>query len=104
MADFRNPAEILREAAELFETRNPEYGNTWVMTGDVMKALFPDGINLQTAHDFSKFNTLQLMVLKLMRICAHFHDDNGHPDSIADLQVYTAMLGSKFEFEFEDLD
>lgn len=96
MENLRNPADFLHAAAELFESRNEDYGNTWVMTGEVMKALFPDGINLQTEHDFSKFNTIQLMALKLMRICAHF--DSGHIDSLKDLQVYTAMLESKYEF------
>jgi len=85
------PADILREAASTFESKNEEYGDGWKKFGAIMMSLFPTGLELKTEEDFSRFAILNIMVAKLDRYCKNFNK-GGHPDSLIDLSVYSAML------------
>ena len=94
MGTVGDPATILRDAADLFESRDEDYGDTWLNTGEVLKGLFPDGLQLITKEDFSRYNTLQNLISKLKRYCHNF-EKGGHLDSVRDLEVYAAMLEAK---------
>ena len=83
--------KILEAAAKIFRQRNRIYNNGYLRHGDVMKALFPDGIVLKTAEDFTRFHLLDLIVIKLNRYTEQFHF-GGHPDSCDDSINYWAML------------
>ena len=83
--------ERLVAAAETYRKRNVLYGNAYHNHGEVMRALFPDGISLITAHDQARYGVLTMVVGKLVRYCANF-SAGGHSDSIHDLGVYAFML------------
>lgn len=91
---MKDPADLLRQNAILFDSRDDEYGSLWQEAGEVLVDLFPEGITLRSTEDFSKFNTIQNIVTKLRRYCHNF-DKGGHIDSARDLQVYSAMLEAK---------
>ena len=82
--------ENLRAMANTFEERNKLYGDNYIVVGKVMAALFPDGVKINSSDDQVRYHLFSWMVGKLTRYAANW--ENGHPDSIHDLAVYTAML------------
>jgi len=86
----RAPA-YMREGAKTYEERNAVYGDNYVLFGDTMMSLFPQGLHVATAEDWNRLGILVQQVSKLSRYTANFHR-GGHPDSTHDLMVYTAML------------
>lgn len=83
--------ENLLAAAALFAKKNKGYANGYNLIGDVLNAMFPTGIVLDSAAEFRRFSTFVMCVTKLMRYAAVL-DDGGHEDSARDLTVYAAML------------
>lgn len=83
--------EILRSAAGTYEARNAVYGDNYKNVGNVMAALFPNGVNLGTPEQFNQWHLLELMVVKLTRFA---NSGLEHEDSIHDAQVYGAMVQS----------
>lgn len=81
--------EILRKAADTFESRNKEYGNSYKRLGTILMALFPDGIPSQDAEGWNRVGILFAIAGKLNRyVC----NPRGHIDSAHDASVYAAML------------
>lgn len=83
--------EILREAATTYEERNKVYGDNYMRVGNVMAAIFPDGVMLKTPDDHNRFHIFMLGIVKLTRYAVNW-DGGGHQDSIHDNTVYSAML------------
>lgn len=81
--------QILEEMARTYKQRNEMYGENFVTMGPVMKALFPNGIELKTQQDFIVFHLLDWLVGKLTRFV---NSGLVHIDSIHDLAVYAAMI------------
>lgn len=86
-----NPAERLEELAELFKSRNEEYGSDYKIFGTRIKQFFPNGIVLATESDFKRFALLVMMIGKMSRYAQNF-SKGGHDDSLRDLSVYAQML------------
>jgi hypothetical protein len=83
----------LSEAAKTFAQRRAVYGENYRAVGRVMKALFPDGLPLESVEDHNRHHIFVLMVVKLTRYAEQW-DNGGHEDSLLDLSVYSAMLVS----------
>jgi len=88
-----SPAEGLKEAIRLFESRNKEYGEAYKGFGSRVKPFFPNGLTLKTEEDFTRFGALIMMIGKLERYTQNF-SKGGHTDSLMDLSVYSQMLNS----------
>jgi len=86
-----SPADLLEKAAELFKERDQAYGSSYKQFGKIVLAFFPDGITLKTEDDFTRWGLLNMIFSKINRYCNNFQG-SGHPDSLADLSVYSAML------------
>lgn len=86
--------DVLRQAADLFESRNGQYKDNAVIVGQVMAALFPEGVKIKTADDHHMYHLLELMVVKLTRFAT---SGLRHTDSIRDLIVYGAMVDTRHE-------
>jgi len=82
----------LKAAGETFIQRNAVYNDNYKRVGQVMRALFPEGVELKTSEDFERWHILELMVVKLTRYTNNWETTGGHPDSLEDLSVYSAML------------
>lgn len=87
----KSVSDALKDLGALFEQRNKEYGNDYLNFGDVMMTLFPNGLLLRTAKDFSRFAILTFMLAKTTRYTKNFHN-GGHKDSLDDISVYSQML------------
>jgi len=83
--------ELLRSGADTYEERNKIYGDNYKRHGEVMLALFPNGVKLDGIDDHNRFGLLTQKVAKLTRYCENFNT-GGHSDSLHDDMVYTAML------------
>ena len=91
LAGKTNAGDILQEAADTYKDRHAVYGDNYKLVGNAMKALFPDGLRLETPHDHNRFHILLLAVVKLTRYVQNW-ERGGHEDSLVDLSVYSAML------------
>jgi hypothetical protein len=91
MSKIQQVPGILEAALETFKERNKTYGNSADMHGNVMEALFPNGISIVGAEGFQRFSLLNLKITKLVRYCNNF-EQGGHLDSIHDDGVYSFML------------
>lgn len=85
----RSAATILDEAAETFRERNAIYKNNFLMVGNIMAAMFPEGVTLKTPDDHNRFHLFMLKVVKLSRFTI---SGMTHVDSIRDDLVYSAMV------------
>jgi len=84
-------ADILAEMADTFRERNKVYGDNYLRVGDVMTALFPNGVTLGSKEQFNVWHLFELMVVKMTRFA---NSGLSHEDSIHDLAVYAAMVES----------
>lgn len=88
---MKTAADILAEMADTYRERNKVYGDNYKRVGDVMSALFPEGVMLVTPEDFNVWHLFELMVVKMTRFA---NSGLTHEDSIHDLAVYAAMVES----------
>lgn len=87
----RTAADILESAGNTFRERNKVYGDNFLRVGNMMAAMFPEGLILKTQQDWNRMHMLLLMVVKQSRYATNW-DKGGHKDSIHDATVYGAML------------
>ena len=88
---MKTAADILAEMADTFRERSKVYGDNYKRVGDVMSAVFPEGVMLVTPEDFNVWHLFELMVVKMTRFA---NSSLTHEDSIHDLAVYAAMVES----------
>jgi hypothetical protein len=89
----RNPVQadvLMQSGASTYRARNKVYGDSYHRHGQVMKALYPQGVELKTIEDFNRFGIVNMLVSKITR---YANDPSlGHIDSIHDMGVYSFML------------
>lgn len=95
-AAARSPADCLAAGVALFKQRNLTYREAYIGFGDVMAALYPDGIKVSGPERFAELGILVQIVSKITRMTGNA-DLAIHRDSVSDLKVYAAMLESLLE-------
>lgn len=90
-SDIETVPGILRACADTFEERSKLWGDSYKEAGAVMRALLPNGIELDTAEDWSRFLVFCHVINKVKRYAENL-SRGGHQDSAHDLVVYAAML------------
>lgn len=88
---MKDAADLMQEAMETFRERGKVYGKNYYQFGDVMCAIFPDGLEAKTVQDWRRLGVLVQIVGKLTRYSNNF-SKGGHQDSIHDTGVYSFML------------
>lgn len=83
--------DFLELGAETFRSRNATYGDTYRQFGEVMSAMFPEGLSVYDVDDWNRLGVFVMCVGKLCRYSANLIE-GGHKDSAHDLMVYAAML------------
>ena len=85
--------DCLISAAQTYQERAPMYGDSWMLHGDLMRALFPNGLVLRTSEEFNRYAKVDNIAMKLARYCNSLSNGGtGHKDSAHDMIVYAAML------------
>lgn len=87
--DYDTVGNALRAMAATFESKNAQYGSNGLKVGDVMKALFPNGLTANSAADHRMHHLFNLVIVKLTRFV---NSGMKHVDSIHDAAVYCAMV------------
>lgn len=80
-------SKILEDMANTYRERNALYKSNYLKVGKILAILYPEGVHLKTAEDFTRWHFIDWMIGKLSRFSV-----NNHPDSIHDLAVYAAMI------------
>src|SRR5688572_2004500 len=81
MTTVMSVPDRLAKLAELYRSRNTEYGAAYKHFGNVLIGLFPDGLTLKTAEDFNRFTIFTHAMGKMVRYSRAFLK-GGHPDSL----------------------
>lgn len=81
----------LDEAIETYIERNAVYKDNFRNVGDLVHDLFPEGVNLRSAEDFTRWHIFELFLVKLTRYAKNYRD-GGHEDSLKDMTVYLSIL------------
>lgn len=93
--------ELMAEAAKTFRQRNALYGDSYKHFHEHMMTLFPEGLTLKTADEWSRFGILFYAIGKLVRYANNF-STGGHVDSAHDLGVYAFMLEELSRIGFKE--
>jgi hypothetical protein len=80
---------ILDNMKRTFLERGATYKDNYLQLGEVMAALFPDGLTLKTPEDFVRYDFLNWHLSKITRLV---QTNMTHEDSAFDSTVYCAML------------
>jgi hypothetical protein len=94
---MRELAAEYQEAMELCMKKNKDYGNAKEVAGKIMKMMFPNGIKLETDHQFNEFNMFVMIMSKFIRF-ANLSQSKGVPnfesieDTLKDLGNYAFIL------------
>jgi hypothetical protein len=84
-------ADKLEAMAATFRERNAVYGDNFIRLGNAMHAMFPQGLTLNSADDWTRLYFFMLQQVKQSRYATNFNR-GGHPDSVHDTAVYAALL------------
>ncbi|QJB22110.1 hypothetical protein XccvBFoX7_gp52c [Xanthomonas phage FoX7] len=93
-SDYGDVEGILRDMADTFAERNAAYGNNGIKVGDVMTALFPNGVSASSEADHRMWHLFQLVIVKLTRFV---NSGLKHEDSARDAGVYFAMCQAEIK-------
>lgn len=88
---IKTAVELMEEGLSTYEERNAEYGNSYHIHGEIMNALFPEGVDINDPDSFKRFGIVNGIVGKLNRYCRNF-ESGGHLDSAHDLGVMGFIL------------
>ena len=89
----RHPIDCLEDALHTFKQRNKQYGDNYLTHGQVMTALFPDGVQLKTVEDWNRFGIVNMIVAKMTRYAQNWPNvSESTIDSVHDMGVYSFML------------
>lgn len=88
---MKKPHEILREGAKTFEERQEIYGDSWLIAGETLHSLFPDGLTIKGPEEWNRLAIFMHQINKVRRQASQFKE-GGHIDSSHDLMVYASMM------------
>jgi hypothetical protein len=89
--------QLLKNAIDVFEHKNFQYGNSYYKIGEMLSTLYPEGVTLKTVKDFTIWSVFIQIVFKLIRTANTCLTDNDEYvfakfDSPFDASVYNMML------------
>jgi len=83
--------ELMESAIATFRDRRSSYGNSIDKFGEVMHALFPQGLGIEGPQQWAWLGLMVQVVHKLTRYANSYGGESSH-DSIHDLGVYAFLL------------
>lgn len=92
------PSQRLKHSAEVQESRNEDYSDSYKKFGPLLKACFPDGIHIDKEEDMNRLGCFVMLLSKVHRYAGNFLS-GGHADSLVDLPNYAAMLAELDEIK-----
>jgi hypothetical protein len=89
---------LFDQRKDLFIRKNKNYGNSWIISGQILANIFRTHPVLKTAEDFTALSLIVRMLDKLVRYCnMRFTDEidrvgESRGETSGDLGVYAIML------------
>lgn len=80
----------MARARDTYKVRNAKYGNNYKRFGQIMMALYPHGLTIDSFEQWNRLGILHMIIAKLSRYVTD--PKVGHLDSIHDIGVYAFML------------
>src|SRR5580765_1648071 len=81
----------LKALADIHADRAESYGMDYLRIGPSLLGMFPEGIELKSEQDLTRFVLFCQAHGKLLRYAARFKE-GGHTDSLDDLSLYSQIL------------
>ncbi len=81
--------KVMEQMLATFKERAKVYGNNYLIIGNVMAEMFPNGVTLKTADDHNKWHLFLMSMIKATRLA---NTNLQHEDSAHDAAVYMSML------------
>lgn len=81
--------KVMEMMLSTFKERGKIYKQNYLLIGEVMETMFPDGVVLKTAEDHNKWHLFLMTMIKATRL-ANTHLQ--HEDSGLDMAVYASMF------------
>jgi hypothetical protein len=91
----------MERGAATYRERNKRYGNNYKRFGEIMMALFPDGLTINTVEHWNRMGVIHMIIAKMSRYVTD--PKRGHLDSAHDMGVYSFML-EELDAEAEGLN
>ena len=81
--------KVMEQMLATFRERAKVYKSNYLMIGEVMAVMFPDGVTLKTAEDHNKWHLFLMTMIKATRLA---NTGLNHEDSGLDMSVYASMF------------
>lgn len=81
--------EVMKDMLATFEERGKVYKTNYLIIGQALAQMFPEGIRLQTAEDHNRWHLFLMVMVKATRLA---NTALTHKDSAHDMAVYAAMF------------
>lgn len=81
--------KVMEMMLATFAQRGKIYKQNYLLIGEVMETMFPDGVVLKTAEDHNRWHLFLMTMIKATRLAnTNLH----HEDSGLDMAVYASMF------------
>jgi hypothetical protein len=91
----------MERGAGTYRVRNKRYGNNYKRFGEIMMALFPNGLTINSVEHWNRMGVIHMIIAKMSRYVTD--PKKGHLDSAHDMGVYSFML-EELDAEAEGFD
>jgi len=81
--------KVMEQMLETFRERGKIYKSNYLMIGEILAVMFPEGITLKTPEDHNKWHLFLLTMVKATRLA---NTNLKHEDSGLDMAVYASMF------------
>jgi hypothetical protein len=102
--DYLDYSDILKKNIEIVKEKGKQHGNTYQLFGDVMMALFPNGIHLNNKRSMKIYGIFHMIIHKVIRLSKKLFHKDLSLDNLTDLCNYAAMLEKIIMMERKDED
>lgn len=86
---FKMADEVMQQMLDTYKQRAALYKANYLMIGEALAKMFPDGITLKTVEDHNKWHLFLMVMVKATRLA---NTELTHADSGLDMAVYAAMF------------
>ena len=102
-------SKILRGSADLFDSKNQDYADAYILATDVINLLVPDKSVLKTRFQQIVYHNMYAIICKLCRAASlHFYAKTTNNESVLDtwkdISVYSAMIAGQCGEEQQNED
>jgi RIO-like serine/threonine protein kinase len=81
--------KVMEQMLATFKERGKVYKANYLMIGEILSIMFPEGITLRTPEDHNRWHLFMMTMIKATRLA---NTGLNHEDSGLDMAVYASMF------------